>query len=68
MKKFVAQTLKALYAAAVTVLTGLGTVLVGNASISDVSTSQWVTIATGALVAFGAVYGVTNAKPAPPVE
>ena len=60
--KFVSQALKAFYAATVTFLTGLGTVLVGTATLGDVTTSQWVAIASGALIAFGAVYGVTNAK------
>ena len=58
--KFVATALKAFFAAISAVLTGLGTVLVGNASISDVTASQWITIAVFALGAFGAVYGVTN--------
>ena len=60
--KFVGQALKAVFAALTAVLTGLGTVLVGNASITDVTASQWITIASGALIAFGAVYGVTNSK------
>ena len=58
--KFVATALKAIFAAISAVLTGLGAILVGNASISDVTASQWITIAVFALGAFGAVYGVTN--------
>lgn len=60
--KFVSSALKAFYAAAAAALAGLGTVLVGNASFSDVTAGQWVTIAASALLAFGAVYGVTNQK------
>lgn len=58
--KFVCQTLKAFYAAVAAALTGLGTILVGDASISDITTSQWVTIAVAAFGAFGAVWGVKN--------
>jgi hypothetical protein len=57
--------LKAFYAAVVAALSGLGTVLVGNASISDVSTAQWVTIALATVIAFGGVWGVTNAPKTP---
>ena len=58
--KFVYSALKAFYAAAVTALTGLATVLVDGQTISDVSTAQWATLAGATLVAFGAVFGVTN--------
>jgi hypothetical protein len=57
---FVNTALKAFYGSAVAFLSGLGTVLVGNESIGDVTTAQWVTIATATIVAWGAIYGVTN--------
>ena len=61
MNKFVPQSLKAIFAAVTAVLSGLAAVLVGNASISDVTTAQWVTIALAGVISFGAVFGVTNA-------
>ncbi len=57
---FVSTALKAVYAGVAAGLSGLGTVLVGNTTISDVTAGQWVSIAVFALGAFGAVYGVTN--------
>lgn len=58
--KFFAQAAKAVYAAVAALLTGLAAVLVGNQSLSDVTTAQWITLALATLGAFGAVYGVTN--------
>lgn len=58
--KFVQQSLKAFYAAAAAALSGLAAILVGNATFSDITAGQWVTIAVAALAAFGAVWGVTN--------
>lgn len=63
--KFIPTALKAFYAAATAGLSGLAAVLVGNASISDVTTAQWVTIGLGTLLAFGATYGVTNTPTKP---
>lgn len=54
--------LRAFYAAAVAALSGLVTVLVGDVGLDDLTAGQWVTIALAALVAFGGVYGLTNAK------
>lgn len=58
--KFVLSALKAFYGAAVAGLGSLGTVLVGDTSIGQVTSGQWVAIALSTLIAFGAVYGVTN--------
>lgn len=57
---FVAQALKAFYAAAVAALSGLVTVLVGDAGFGDLTAGQWVTIALAALVAFGGVYALPS--------
>lgn len=59
--KFLGQALKAVYASAVASLSGLVTVLVGNTGIGELTDGQWVTIALAAVVAFGGVYGITNA-------
>lgn len=56
---------KAIYAAVVAALSGLVTVLVGDASFSSLTAGQWITIALAALIAFGGTYGITN-KPAGP--
>ena len=58
--KFVGTALKAFYAAVVAALSGLVTVLVGDANFGDLTAGQWVTIALAAVVAFGGVYGITN--------
>lgn len=58
--KFVSQSLKAFYAAASAFLSSLGVVVIGNASISDVTTAQWIWIAGATLGAFGVVFGVSN--------
>lgn len=52
--------LKAIYAAVVTALTGIGTALVQAHTFSAIDDATWITIATATVVAFGAVYGVTN--------
>lgn len=59
----IAMTLRAIFAAAAALGTGLSAVLVNDASLGDLTDGQWVTIAVGALVAFGGVYGLTNRKP-----
>lgn len=57
---FAGSAAKAIYASGAAFIASLGTVLVGNESISQVSDGQWVFIAGATLGAFGAVYGVTN--------
>lgn len=57
----VSKSLKAVFAAATTLLGGLGTALVGAQTFSAISDAQWITIASLTVAAFGAVYGVTNA-------
>jgi hypothetical protein len=62
--KFVFQSLKAIYAGVAAGLGALGALLVGpTASIHSFTDAQWVTVAGAIVVAFGAVYGVTNAEP-----
>ena len=53
---FVAQAAKAFYAALVAFLGAVATVLVGDASLGDLSDGQWITTALAALIAFGGVY------------
>jgi ABC-type nickel/cobalt efflux system permease component RcnA len=60
---FVAQALKAVFAALVAGLGALQVTLVGGESISQVTAAQWVTIASTALIAFGGVYGIANKPP-----
>lgn len=60
------KALKAIYAGAGALLTGLGTALVGADKFSNVTDAQWIVIASLTLTAFGAVYGVTNASSTPP--
>ena len=52
--------LKAIYGAVVTALTGIGTALVQAHTFAAIDDATWITIATATVVAFGAVYGVTN--------
>ena len=65
MSTQVAQAAKAVYGALIAALSGLATVLVGSASVGQVTAGQWVTIVLAALVAGGGVYGITNRAPAP---
>jgi hypothetical protein len=58
--KFVLGALKAFYAAAIAVLTGLVALLVNNTSLGDITAGQWVTLVLAGLVAFGGTYGLTN--------
>lgn len=53
---------KAIYAGVLAGLTGLGTVLVGDTGLGDLTAGQWVVIATGVLIAGGGVYGIRNAQ------
>lgn len=64
--KFVGQALKAIYAAVITFLGALGVVLVPGVPVSGVTSGQWIGIVSAALIAFGGVYGVTNAEASPP--
>jgi hypothetical protein len=57
----ISQALKAIYASVAAALGALGTALVDpSASLSSITAAQWVAIALAALLAGGAVYGVTN--------
>ena len=51
---------KAVYSAIVAALSGLVTVLVGDAGFGDLTAGQWVTIVLAALIAGGGTYGITN--------
>jgi len=51
---------KAIYAAVVAFLTGLGVPLVGDADLSAITMGQWVAIVLATVVAAGGTYGLTN--------
>ena len=51
---------KAIYSAIVAALSGLVTVLVGDAGFGDLTAGQWVTIVLAALIAGGGTYGISN--------
>lgn len=57
---YVGYAAKAIFATVTAFLASLATVLVGNASLSDVTAGQWVTAALAALVAGGGVFGIQN--------
>jgi len=61
----ISTSLKAIFAGATALLSGLGTALVDAHTFSAISDASWITIASLTLVAFGAVYGVTNATSSP---
>jgi hypothetical protein len=61
--QFVAQALKAVFAALVAGLGALQVTLVGGESFGAVTAGQWVTIASTAVLAFGGVYGIANRPP-----
>lgn len=63
MKFQIGTMLKAIYAGAGTLLTGVAAALVGAHTFASVTDGQWITISALTLGAFGAVYGVTNAPP-----
>jgi len=66
MKTFVKKAAKAIVAAAIAVLGSLGAALAGStAGLDQVTTAQWIATASAGLVAFGAVYGISNATPPP---
>jgi hypothetical protein len=58
---FVKEALKAFYAGAIAGLSVLAGLLVNDTSIGDITAGQWVAVALAVLVAFGGVYGITNA-------
>lgn len=60
LASFFGQALKATFGGATALLAGLSTALVGAQTFSAISDAQWITIASLAVAAFGAVYGVTN--------
>lgn len=61
--KFFGTMARAILAGAIAFGTGLTAVLGEKATIGGLTQGQWATICVGAVVAFGAVWGVTNAKP-----
>jgi len=60
---FIGQALKAVYAGLVAGLGALQVALVGGESFGDLTSGQWVTIVTTAVLAFGGVYGIANRSP-----
>jgi hypothetical protein len=59
-----AEIAKALLASAIAGLGSLAAVLVGDASLGDVTDGQWATIVLATLVALGGVWGIPNKPPA----
>ena len=66
MIKFVGTALKAIYGGVSASLAALGSILIGDTPISAVTAGQWVWVASAGLLAFGAIYGVTNSTPKKP--
>ena len=60
--RFFTQALKAVYATAIAFLGSVATVLVDNASIGDLTDSQWAVAVLAGLIAGGGVYGLRNAS------
>lgn len=60
MDPFVKKAAKAIFAAVIAALGSLATVLVGDTGFGDLTTGQWVTLASVVVVAFGGVYGIKN--------
>jgi hypothetical protein len=54
------RTAKAIFAGLVTLGEGLILVVTANETLLDVTTAEWVIIATAVVVAVGGVYGITN--------
>jgi len=52
--------LKAAYAGALTLLSGLSTVLVGSTTFTQISDGQWVTLLSWTLAAIGSVFGLAG--------
>lgn len=57
------QAAKAIFAGAITLITGLTTTLTGNQNLSDLTTIQWLIIIGATFAAVGGTYGITNAPP-----
>jgi hypothetical protein len=60
MTKYIGLTLRALYAAAVTFVNGLGAALLSDQSVSDLDAKTWLYVIGLTLAAFGGVYGIRN--------
>lgn len=54
------QFTKAIYATVVAALGSLGSLLVNDTGLGDITAGQWVFVALAALVAGGGVYGLRN--------
>jgi hypothetical protein len=54
------QYVKAIYGALVAGVGALGTVMLGNVELGDLTQGQWVAITGTVLIAGGGVYGLTN--------
>lgn len=64
MMEWISYAAKAVFAGLVAFLGGLAAILVGDASLADVTVAQWITVALSTLLAVGGVFGLTNgAKP-----
>lgn len=59
-KVTLSKALKGLYAAAVSVLGTLTTLLVGSATFSSLTDGQWVSLVLFGLVSFGGVFGLAG--------
>lgn len=55
------QAAKAIYAGALTLITGLSTTLTGDQNFSDLTAVQWLIVIGATVVAVGGVYGISNA-------
>jgi len=60
MSKALQAQAKAVLGAVISALTSLGTVLVGDTSFGAVTAGQWVAVVLSGLIAYGAVFGITN--------
>lgn len=60
--KYLGKSLRAIFAGLVAFGTGLSAILVGDVGMGALTDGQWVTLAMGALIAFGGVWGIVNAK------
>ena len=63
MFKYVKQTARAIFAAAVMFVGSLGTALTVGQAVGDLDAKTWCWIAGSTLVSFGGVYGISNGKP-----
>ena len=58
--KYIGQSLRAIYAAAVTLVGSLSTTLTGDQNFGDITTQQWLIVVGATLAAFGGVWGFVN--------